>query len=227
MGYGAWTEYAFRSALKQAEELGWTVAYNDPLNVIRADWKRAFNKGTWLDVPFVAVLTGTELEQHRAIAHRLNPSGLKIRNGQALHDLSVLQGLTRLITLEIHEATNLINVDGLKNCTTLQQIYFLDCTTLANVDGLKGLTALSNVTINSSHLLTNVDGLKNLTSLQDADFSDCTGLTNLDALKGLTALETLYLGGCTKLTKEHITALKATLPNTEIHSNYLPPADTP
>ena len=49
LAYGGWTQYAFRAALKEARALGWAVYYTDPYEVIRADWKAAFRKATWLD----------------------------------------------------------------------------------------------------------------------------------------------------------------------------------
>ncbi len=246
LAYGAWTAYAFRSALKQANALRWFVAYTDPVEEIRADWKNAFKKETWLDgVTSVRIGPGAKLEQHYEIVHRLNPKKLEIHNGELLHDLSALEGLTRLEDVRFGYQFNLTNVDALKNLPALKEIHLYRCIALANVDGLKNLRALQGVWLGDCAGLTNVDGLKNLPALQWVDLSGCTGLTNLDALKRLTALESvnligctgltnvdglmnltalqrLFLHGCTGLTKEHITALEAALPNTLIGSDYLP-----
>ena len=72
--WGGWRAYAFRSALKQANALGWTVRYTDPVETIRTDWRAAFEKATWLDgVTEVIVPTSESLEPHLAILYRLNP----------------------------------------------------------------------------------------------------------------------------------------------------------
>ncbi len=247
LAYVAWTEYAFRSALKQAEAMEWQVTYTDPVEEIRANWKKAFKKETWLDgVTDVNIWPGAELEQHTAIVHRLNPKILGIGNAQALHDLSAIKRLTRLEKLVIDDGHNLTNVDALTNLTALKWVGLNGCIALTNVDVLKGLKALENVVLFNCIGLTNVDGLKDLAVLKELDLTGCTGLTNVDALKGLTALEEVilirctgltnvdglknltalkqvWLDGCTKLTKEHITALKAALPTTEIDTENASP----
>ncbi len=244
MAYGAWTEYAFRSALKQARATELVVDYTDPVEMIRADWKNAFKKDTWMDgVRYVEPSTGEALEQHRALIHRLNPKFLGIGNAQSLQDLSSIKGLTRLTELGIYNGGSLTNIDALKNLTTLKEIKLYKCAALTNVDGLKNLPALQGVALVDCTGLTNVDGLKNLPSLRAVKLSGCTGLTNMDALKGLTALERVYLSrctglknvdglmnltalkeldlyGCTGLTEEQINALKAALPKTDIDSDY-------
>ena len=102
LAHGAWTAYAFRSALTQAKALEWEGEYTDPVEAIRADWKAAFKKATWLDgVLHVRIGTGEALEQHRSIVQRLNPKGLRIYDGHALRDLSSLKGLTRLEALVV------------------------------------------------------------------------------------------------------------------------------
>ena len=46
LGWSGWRVYAFRSALSQAEALGWNVGYIDPVETIRENWKSAFEKET-------------------------------------------------------------------------------------------------------------------------------------------------------------------------------------
>ena len=146
LAYGGWTQYAFRAALKEAWALGWTVYYVDPYEEIRADWKAALRKATWLDgVTKVEIPTSEEFEQHLAILHRLNPKELVIFNSSTLRDLPKLNGISRLRTIVLIDCKVLTNVDGLKNLSTLQEVSLIDCTGLTNVDALKNLSALQYV----------------------------------------------------------------------------------
>ncbi len=92
LAYGAWTEYAFRSALQQANALGWAVSYIDPVEVIQVDWRNAFKKETWLDgVTAVVIPKIKEGDQCRVIMHRLNP---------------------KLLPIAIHGATSALRMSG-------------------------------------------------------------------------------------------------------------------
>ena len=240
LAYAGWTQYAFRAALKEARAMGWEVSYTDPSAEIRADWKAAFKKETWLDGVTDLVIPASEgFEQNITIVHRLNPKGLSIDNAPTLRDLSALKPLERLQSIGLAGCTGLTNVDALKNLSALQRVWFdgcteltnvdafknlsalqkvtlINCTALTNVDGLKNLSALQLIELGNCKGLTNVDGLKNLTALQILGLYGCTALTNVDALKNLSALQLVYLDGCTGLTKESVASLKAALPNTHI-----------
>ena len=194
LAYGGWTQYAFRAALKEAEALGWEVYYADPAERIRAYWKEAFKKETWLNgVSYVSISTSEEFEQHLAIVYRLNPKELAISSAATLRDLSPLKPLTRLQGVVLH-----------------------DCTGLKNVDALKNLSALQDVALHNCTGLTNVDALKNLSALKEVSLFGCTGLTSVDGLKNLSALHEVVLIGCTGLTDESVASLKAALPKTDI-----------
>ena len=238
--YGAWRAYAFRSALKEAEALRWSVSYTDPSTEIQQNWKTALKKETWLDgVTWMLVPSGEELEEHRAMIQELNPKRLTIWSSQTLRDLSSLKGHTRLKYLSIGSASNLTNLDTLPNLTALEQIEISDAAALTNVDGLKNLLAVKNLILadakklanvdaltNVSTLqyvaldncigLTNVDGLKDHKELQWVGLRGCTALTNVDGLRNLPALKKVEFLRCTKLTKESLDALRATLPNTDV-----------
>ncbi len=193
-GWSGWRAYAFRSALSQAEALGWYVEYTDPIETIRADWKAVFKKATWLDgVTIVDIPPSEAFEQHLAIVHRLNPKALRINNAATLRDLSALNGLTQLQGITVKDCTSLTHLDALMNLSTLQSIWLTGCTSLTDVDALKNLSALRKV-----HIF------------------GCIKLTNVDALKNLPALQQIWLSGCRGLTKESVAALKAALPKARI-----------
>ena len=217
LGWSGWRAYALRSALAEAKALGWTVEYTEPFETIRADWKAAFKKETWLDgVKEVIIWRRESFEQHFAIVHRLNPKALHIGEAATLRDLSALKPLTRLQWVTLYRFTGLTNVDGLKNFPALQQVSLDECTGLTNVDALKNLPALKVVRLKGCTGLTNLGALMNLFALEEVYLGDCTGLTNVDGLMNLPSLRNVDLTGCTGLTPETVAALKAALPNAKI-----------
>ena len=194
MAWSGWRAYTFRSALAEAEALGWAVEYTDPVETIRKNWKAAFKKETWLDgVTEVDIPTSEAFEQNTVIVHRLNPKVLEIENAATLRDLSALKNLSALQVLRVRPCTGLTDVHTLELLPSLQVVVLIDCTSLTNTDAVKNLSALQSLVL---------DG--------------CTGLTNVDALKNLAALQSVSLQGCTGLTPESVAALKAALPNAQI-----------
>ena len=148
LAYAGWTTYAFRSALSQAKALGWAVEYTDPVETIRANWKRAFKKETWLDgVTGVRIPTSEAFEQHLAIVHRLNPKALIIEDTATLRDLSALKPLDQLKKVWLFRSLELTNLGGFENLSALQRVVLTGCPRLSNVDALKNLSALRDVWI--------------------------------------------------------------------------------
>ena len=218
LAYGGWTQYAFRAALKEAWALGWTVYYVDPYEEIRADWKAALRKATWLDgVTKVEIPTSEEFEQHLAILHRLNPKELVIFNSSTLRDLPKLNGISRLRTIVLIDCKVLTNVDALKNLSALKKLGLLGYTGLTDLDALRNLSALRTLGLHDCTRLTDLAALKNLSGLKQIYITGCTGLTNVDALKNLSALQYVHLTGCTGLSEESVVSLKAALPNAKIN----------
>ena len=215
--WGGWREFAFRSALKEAKALGWYLEYADPVEVVRADWRAAFEKETWTDgVRRLDTQSSEMSEQHISVVHRLNPKHLRILDASTLRDLSYLSRLTRLQEVEITDCTGLTNLDALKSLSALQWVTLSGCTGLTNLDGLKNLSALQELRLYDCPRLTNMDGIENLPSLQMVALYGCTGLTNVDALKSLSGVKTIVLTNGTALSKEDIAALEKALPNAEI-----------
>ena len=223
LGWSGWRAYAFRSALKQAEALGWDVRYTDPAEEIRQNWRAAFKKETWLDgVGRIYFSKGAALGQHQDIISRLNPRSMESYDLVTDHDISALKDLTRLEGIFLHDCARLTNIDSLKSipslrlvlltqCTAmtnadafkdlsaLRGVGLVHCTELVNVDGLKNLAALKEVVLEGGTALTNVDALMNLSALEQVSLENCTRLTNVDAVKNLSALKHVYLKGCTGL----------------------------
>ena len=148
LAYAGWTQYAFRSAIKEARALGWEVRYSEPSERILKNWKTAFEKETWLyEVSYVTIPLDTPFEQDIDLIHRLNPTSLEINDAPTLPDLSEIKGLSRLFSLRIANGINLTNVDELKKFTRLEILTLRRCTELTNLDALKELTALKLVVL--------------------------------------------------------------------------------
>lgn len=239
--YGAWREYDFRQAIKEAQALGWDWLYEDPIVVIQKDWKAAFRRETWFEGMRTLSIDAAhnDVDRHVNVVYRLRPGRLWI-HGSKRKDLFVLEGLTELQSLDLTDCTDLTNVDALKRLSALKSLLLHRCPGLKDVDALKGLTALQGLSLDHCPGLTKVDALKGLSALQYLDLTCCTGLNNLDALKALPALQRLGLlyctgltnvdglreltglkqldvRGCTGLSADVVADLRAALPNTVIH----------
>lgn len=192
--WGGWQAYAFRSALKQAKDLGWWVNYTGPTVEIRRSWRAVFRRETWTEgVTHVFIPTGEAFQANPDVVHRLNPKALEITNASTLRDLSGLRRLTRLQGFVLNDCAELISLDALKERSGIQWMRLRGCRRLANVDALKGLRNLGWI-----------------------DLRESTGLTRVDALAGLPDLSVIMLEGCTGLTPESVAALKAALPGASI-----------
>jgi hypothetical protein len=237
-----WREYDHRAAIREAEAAGCRWEVREPIALIRADWRAAFQKETWTGSYWqLGVGYGCDLASLRPLLLRLRPTVLiapyfkdanldalkgltglqflSLSGYTALQNVDALKGLSGLKQLYLNGCTALQNVDALKGLTSLQMLVLEGCTTLQNVDGLKGLAGLQSLSLSGCTVLQNVDALNGLSGLQGLDLRGCTALQNVDALKGLTGLQKLGLSGCPKLPAAAVAELRAALPKTEIHSD--------
>ena len=198
--WSGWRVVAFRSALKQAEALGWKVKYTDPAETIRKSWKDAFKKETWTDgVTYVTIPTGGEFEQNVSVLHLLNPRGVRINDASTLRDLSSMKPIRRLQSITLHDCKGLTNLDALASLSDLRRVLLTKCAGLTNVDALGNLSALEWVDFSGAGELKNIDALRGHSALKGVGLSGCAALTNVDALQNLSAVYDLYLTGCTGL----------------------------
>lgn len=232
-----WEIYAFNNAVQMAKEAGFELDFDDPISLIRKDWRNALEKKTW--GPHDRVLSMrdvSDLDAYREMLHNLRPTYLYLNNCNRLQNVDGLRNLTSLVRLELRNCIELQNVDGLKGLTALREIELANCNKLKNVDGLKSLSQLKDlhiiskkeIHISSSSELQNVDSLKYLTSLEVLILNECTELKNVDALKGLSTLIYLDTNGCNKISATDLRELRAALPKTHIifpDGAFTPPQD--
>jgi hypothetical protein len=240
-----WRAYDHRAAIREAEAAGYSWKVREPIGLIRADWRAAFQKDTWAKSYWsLNVGAGRDLASLRPLLLRLRPTDLiayeiKDANLDALQGLSrvkdlhldgcpalqnvdALKGLSGLQTLSLGGCPALQNVGALKGLSGLQTLSLNGCTALQNVDALKGLTGLQVLHLGGCTALQNVDALQRLTGLKYLNLFGCTALQNVDALKGLTRLEWLDLRDCPKLPAAAVAELRAALPKTTITADAAP-----
>jgi hypothetical protein len=177
IGWLLWQVFTFNNAVRMAKEAGFSWESDDPITLIREDWRNALKKETWVsDYRVLRMRDVSDLDDYREMLHLLRPAYLYLSS-----------------------CTKLQNVDGLRNLTSLVELDLQDCIELQNVDGLKGLPALERINLSGCTSLQNVDGLNGLTSLEILLLSNCTELKNVDNLKGLTTLGLIILLNCNKI----------------------------
>jgi internalin A len=215
-----WRAYDHRAAIREAEVAGFEWKVREPIALIRADWRAAFQKETWTGSYWsLDVGAGRELASLRPLLLRLRPTALTAPACQDAN-LDALKGLSGLKGLDLSGCTALQNVDALKGLSGLKYLYLSGCTALQNVDALEGLAGLQYLDLSGCTALQNADALKGLSGLQHLRLSGCTALQNVDALKGLTGLQRLDLTACPKLPAAAVAELRAALPKTAIYFDH-------
>lgn len=217
LGWSGWNVYDYRQAVKEAERLRWVLRYDDPIEVIRKDWRAAFRRKTWFTAERRLYIFGnSQLDGHYDLLHRLKPTELEIRDAVGLLDLSRLDGLSDLTELFLGDCSQLTNIDALKNLRRLTTLHILSSPELADIDALKELKSLTLISLRGCRGLTNVDALRDLKGLKYLDLNRCEGLENVDGILGISALMDLNIYGCYGLTKRTVDAVRTAFPNASI-----------
>jgi len=126
-GWQAWREYDYRSAVREAKEAGLIWQSEDPISLIRQDWRNLFSYDTWRKHErSLTLICAYDITRSRDLILRLRPTKLSITGGN--HDnLDMLKGLTSLQKLHIDASPPLHNLDALKSLTGLQTLYLGGC----------------------------------------------------------------------------------------------------
>ena len=174
-----WREYDHRAAIREAEAAGFVWEVREPIALIRADWRAAFQKATWTEsYSYLDVGEGRDLARLRPLLLRLRPTTLIAAHCQNAN-LDALQGLFRLRLLDLS-----------------------DCPALQNVDALQGLFRLQVLRLDGCAGLEHTGALAALHQLEWLSLTGCTGIHGAEALQGLAGLgqlKVLRLNGCTGL----------------------------
>jgi hypothetical protein len=114
-----WRAYDHRAAIREAQAAGYTWEVREPIALIRANWRAAFQKDTWTESYWLLhVGAGRDLASLRPLLLRLRP--------------------TVLFAPDCKDA----NLDALKGLSGLQHLNLSGCPALQNADALKGLSGL-------------------------------------------------------------------------------------
>jgi hypothetical protein len=200
LGWLVWQIFAFNNAVRMAEEAGFVWYSEDPITLIRKDWRNALKKSPGgLNERSLHMVDVSDLDAYREMLQHLRPKALSLRNCTKLQNVNGLNYLTSLVDLDLQDCRELQNIDGLRYLTALEWINLNCCAELKHLDGLEGINSLTDLYLHECTALQNIDGLKNLTKLIRIQLSSCTELQNLDSLNGLISLEELLLSNCNKL----------------------------
>ena len=130
-----------------------------------------------------------------------------------LQDLNGIEKFTGIKTLSVKGNDKILNIESIKNCTTLTKVDITNCN-VSSISGLKNLTNLQTLNLNNNNIsnLRPLENLKNLTELNlqnnaisdTATYTDTDGsvktVNNINILANLNKnkngkLERLYLSG--------------------------------
>ena len=122
-----WRAYDHRAAVREAEAAGYKWEVREPIALIRADWRAAFQKETWTgSYWYLHVGEDRDLASLRPLLLRLRPTML-IAPGCKDANLDALKGLSGLQYLTLYGCPALQNVDALKGLFGLQEINLIGC----------------------------------------------------------------------------------------------------
>lgn len=159
-------------------------------------------------------LAGREVSNLSPLASLTNLKFLYL-NESAVSDLSPVDSLTNLVRLDLN-GTDASDLSLLASLTNLKFLY-LNETAVSNLSPLASLTNLEFLGLDGA-AVSNLSPLVSLTNLRELDL-DGTVVSDLSPLNSLTNLEVLFVRQ-TRVTKEEITKLQATLPNCVIFHDF-------
>jgi hypothetical protein len=194
-----WRAYDHRAAIREAKSLGWEWRSEGPLELIRQDWRVAFQRETWKRKASVEI--PRDFASHSQLIHRLNPTRLTVWNDG---DLASLAGLSHLEDLKIDflwgkaEASEMSpDVSGLKNLPKLEVLH-LSRRGVKNLNGLSEFKTLKRITVTNCPDLQNLQGLSDLPALEFFEVNGCA-IADLTGLKQLPKLTAVGVQGCPNL----------------------------
>ncbi|CAI0437205.1 unnamed protein product [Linum tenue] len=126
---------------------------------------------------------------------------LELWQASNLIDLDGLQHLKLLKELRVYRCDVLRKLPSLSNLTKLQTLKIFRCPLLSEIHGLSELAELSTLRIIECRKLTGVMGIDKLESLQVMKIRDCSSIEELPDVSALEHLRELKITGCNQLTE--------------------------
>ena len=120
----------------------------------------------------------------------------------ALEILAVVKDVaqTRALTIPNFARPYLKDLRPLRNFPNLESLELHNCSELANIDDLASQTALRTLRLSNCPRIEDLTPLSKLTQLQTLELDRCTGIADLSPLENLTGLQSLNLHCCEKVT---------------------------
>ena len=136
-----WQLYTYNNAVRMAKEAGFYWSCDDPISLIRRNWRYAFENSTWGPHDRVLVIKKVStLDDYRQMLQYLRPTALDISGCPELKNVNALKGLTDLEILTLRACTALQNVDSLKSISSLEDLDLSGCHKIPAAD-LRELSA--------------------------------------------------------------------------------------
>jgi Leucine-rich repeat (LRR) protein len=194
VAWAGWRAHDYRAAVREAEALGWEWNRDEPWDLIREDWRLAFEKDTWKKGGSLELEKAPESPEQMRLVHRLNPTVLYT---PAPRDLSSLQGLSGLEELAIGSET-MTDLNGLEKLPRLTKLVIAGSPRLETLDGVSKLKALETVTISDCATLQSLRGLSELPKLNRLELL-AIYLPEMRDLGQPPGLRSIFLTQCPKL----------------------------
>ena len=117
----------------------------------------------------------------------------------SLSDLSSLNGLHSLTSLDLRGCEILSDLSPLSGLSALRTLDLKGCRSLSDLKPLSGLHFLTSLDLRRCDALNDLGPLSGLQALTSLDLSECDALNDLSPLSGLQALTSLNLRKCDAL----------------------------
>jgi len=161
-------------------------------------------------------IVDTQLRELELENLRMIDGNLSITRNSELRNLRGLRNLTTVNGIYITDNDALGTLSGLENLTTVNLILSIDDNSaLTSLAALDNITTLNFLKVEHSDRLTSLNGLDNITTLNSLDLSFNRSLTSLTALSNITTLDSLTIAGQRNLTNldglDNLTAIRGRL----------------
>lgn len=126
-------------------------------------------------------------------------TSLDLSSNDGLRDISPLKYLTSLTSLDLSSCDSVKDISPLQHLTKLNSLDLSCCDRLYNIDPLGLITSLTKLNLSDNCCMSNLSGIKDLTNLTELDLSYNDCITSISSLKSIVKLQILHLNNCDEL----------------------------
>lgn len=133
---------------------------------------------------------GEQVKSLAGLEQAANATSFSLSEGSSVTDITVLGQLKQLENLDIRDI-NIDNLEGISNCTNLEQLY-LDGCQVGSWEGIEKLTNLEKLSLRRTNF-SNAKLLSGMQKLEKLSLDETKNLTNIKPLAVLEKLNSLTL----------------------------------